>query len=474
MVELDRLDSSASFASFSKAAWHVLEPSTPLQWGWALDAMAEHLEAVHLGQILRLLINVPPGAMKSLMSGVLFPAWEWGPKDKPGLRFVGASHRADYAIRDSRKMRDLVDSPWYQERWGDRVRLKLKGDELFSNAANGERRAVPFTGLTGARGDRLIIDDPISTEQAESAAELKKAARITRESASNRVNDPATSAIIVIMQRLHPRDPAGVILADIGGYEHLMLPMEFEPDRRCTTSIGFTDPRTKEGELLFPERFSRETVDRDKRAMGSYAWAGQAQQRPAPRGGGLVKVENMGTVDAWPAGARLARAWDFAGTEQTADNDPDFTAGVLIAEHAGSYTILHIRADKKDPTGVERMVRQTAEKDGPSVTIIIKQEPGASGKANAQHYQKTVLRGFTVEIVPDMGSKVSRGDPLVSAIGAGNVALLRETAGDPWHEGWFEECRAWPGKGHDDRFDAAASAQHWLAARARSSGVWAR
>ncbi len=132
---------------------------------------------------------------------------------------------------------------------------------------------MPFASLTGGRGDRVIIDDPHSTETAESEAERLNTTRIFRESVPTRLNAPRT-AIIVIMQRLHEDDVSGPIMNLGLGYEHLMLPMEFEPERACRTSIGFVDPRQEEGELLFPERFPREVVDRDKVPMGSYAVAG--------------------------------------------------------------------------------------------------------------------------------------------------------------------------------------------------------
>ena len=104
---------------------------------------------------------------------------------------------------------------------------------------------------------------------------------------STRVNDPRSAAKVVVMQRCHQRDLSGHLLEQ-GGWEHLCLPAEYEGPGRVT-SIGFSDPRTEPGELLWAERFGPEELESLKRSLGSYAAAGQLQQRPSPSGGGLIK-----------------------------------------------------------------------------------------------------------------------------------------------------------------------------------------
>src|SRR3954453_16469763 len=236
---IERACCAASLAGFVRRAWPVLEPGQPLRWGRALDAICRPLEAVADGRIPRLLVNCPPGMMKSLLTGVFFPAWLWGPKGRPHARFIGSSYSDAYAARDARRMRDLVLSPWYRGLWGDTVRLTRVAETSFANAATGSREGVPFSRLTAGRADVLILDDPHSVAESESAAERERTVRLFRESVTTRLNDPERTAIVVIMQRLHERDISGVILAEGLGYEHLMLPMEFEPERRCRTSIGF-------------------------------------------------------------------------------------------------------------------------------------------------------------------------------------------------------------------------------------------
>lgn len=257
-----------------------------------MQAICDHLEAVYTGEINRLLINVPPGFSKSMLTSVFFPSFCWA--NNPHLRFLCASHSQNLAIRDSTKMRRLIQSDWYQQRWGKEV--TLTGDQnaktKFENTKAGFREAVAAGSITGSRGDIVIIDDPHSVESAASEAMRASTAEWFLEAVPTRLNNPAESAIIVIMQRLHEEDVSGLILDKQLGYEHLMLPMEYEAERKCYTSIGFEDPREEDGELLFPERFPAEVVERDKRVMGPYAAAGQFQQRPSPKGGAIIKRDD--------------------------------------------------------------------------------------------------------------------------------------------------------------------------------------
>lgn len=446
-----------TLSGFVREAWHVLEPANPYIHGWHVDAICEHLEAITSGQINRLLINVPPGTMKSLLSGVFWPAWEWGPIGRPATRIIGSSYSEDYAKRDNRRMRDLVQSEWYQALWP--TELVRAGEMAFSNAATGFRQGIPFSRLTGGRGDRVIIDDPHSVDGAESEAERTATVRTFRESVPTRLNDPARSAIVVIMQRLHEQDVSGTILSLKLSYEHLMLPMEFEPERRCSTSIGFTDPRTHEGDLLFPERFPRVVVERDKVPMGSYAVAGQFQQRPAPRSGGMFQRGDFEIVDALPAKpGRRVRAWDFAASKPKPGKQPDWTVGLLMTRIDGVFYVIDLRRDRWSPAEVEKNLKNTASQDGVAVTIRMPQDPGAAGKADAETKVR-LLAGYAAIVKPVTGDKATRAKPASAQAEAGNVKLVRA----PWNDVFLNEICSFPNAQFDDQVDALADALNELA-----------
>lgn len=434
----------------------MLEPRQRYVHNWHIDAICAHLEAVTDGRVTRLLINVPPGSMKSLLVSVLWQAWEWGPLGMRSMRFLATAFNDGPVKRDTRKCRDLILSEWFQSLWPE-VSLTRTAEMSFANSATGTREGVSFGSLTSQRADRLIIDDPHSTETAESATERQSTTRKFREGATNRLNDQERSAIVVIMQRLHEDDISGVILKLGMGYVHLCLPMEFEDDRRCKTSIGFVDPRRTDGDLLDPDRFPREAVANLKRDMGSYAFAGQYQQRPAPREGGMFKRRWFGEpVGAAPAKAKRVRSWDLAASTQSGD----WTIGLLMAkDDDGFFYIEEIIRFRESAHEVEKSIINTAGTDGHRVHIRIPQDGGQAGKGQAEYLIRR-LAGYNVDAERETGSKETRASPFAAQCEAGNVKLVAGA----WNTTFLEEIENFPMGAHDDQVDAASGAFMNLAA----------
>ncbi len=451
LLDVEREFCKRSLSNFIKRAWHVIEPSQPYIHGWHIDATGEHLEAVTAGEILRLYIALPPGCMKSLMVGVFWPAWEWGPLDLQSYRYLGTSHSATLAVRDNLRARRLIQSEWYQTLWP----MPLIGDQnaktKFENTKTGFREAMAFTGLTGARGDRVLMDDVTSVDDALSDTKRTAINTTFLEAVPTRLNNPDRSAIINIQHRLHPEDTIGVSIAKELGYEGLVLPMEFELDTRCVTSIGFRDPRTKENELLFPERFPREVVDRDKKSLGSFATASQFQQRPVPREGGMFHRDWFEIIDAAPTDITWVRGWDLAATEAKQGQDPAYTAGVKVGiDKQGAYYIGHVARGQLSPEKVERLLKNTASQDGVQVIVDLPQDPGQAGKAQVRYLVKQ-LAGFNVKFGTESGSKELRATPLASQAEAGNVKLIRGA----WNEAFLSEAETFP-NGKKDQIDGAS------------------
>jgi predicted phage terminase large subunit-like protein len=314
---VDLMESAAecegSLHTFLKRAWPSFDPSEYVD-GWHIGAICEHLEAVSLGQIRRLVVNIPPRFCKTSVVSIAWPCWTWAcapragyPLIGPQVRFLCASYGATKAQQDAVTARRLIASPWYQERWGERVVISRDRDnnEQYDTEAGGSRISTGIPESLGKGGVIRILDDPHKTRDVESQAVLESTIRAYNEVWRTRSNDPNRGAEVIIMQRLAEGDVTGYLL-DHDGDEivHLCLPARFEADRRCVTVIGFEDPREEDGESLWPERYGDNWLRGKAEEVGRYGFAAQFQQLPAPRGGGIIQREQW---KLWPPSEEAER-----------------------------------------------------------------------------------------------------------------------------------------------------------------------
>ena len=285
-----------SLKEFTKSSWPAIEPGRDFYDNWHIDAVSDHLQAVVEGDIKRLIINIPPRHMKSISVAVALPAWAW--TIQPEKKFLYASYAGSLSIRDSVKCRRLLDSRWYKEHFGETFKLTSDQNQKqrFENDKTGARIATSVDGaLTGEGGDIIVIDDPHNVRESESSTVREGVLEWWDQAMQTRLNDPKTGAFIIIMQRVHENDLTGHILSNELGdeWDHLCLPARYEVGHPTPTrsSLNFFDPRTDEGELLWPDRIDDRTLENLERSLGSYASAGQLQQRPMPKGGGILKAE---------------------------------------------------------------------------------------------------------------------------------------------------------------------------------------
>lgn len=502
LFDIEKAEAEESLVEFVRQSWHVVEPGQPYTHGWHIDFIAEHLEAITDEVELpdgtpynRLLINIPPGTMKSLITNVFWPAWEWGPRNKPHLRYVCAAHKVEnLSARDSRRMRQLITSDWYQKRWGDRVSLaKDQNEKLnFVNNAQGFRIATAMTSLTGIRGDRVIIDDPHSVDSAMSEAQRDSEVTTFLEAIPSRLNNPISSSIIVIMQRLHESDVSGVILEKRLGYDHIMLPMRYDPDRAFPTKLGLEDPRSAEGELLFPARFPLEVVERDEAAMGPYASAGQFQQLPKPRGGGIIQDRwwQLWNEDSFPPLDYVVASLDTAYTKKS-ENDPSAMtvwgvfsqdvvaqAGRALDREGKSYYIersfsqqhpkvmlLWAWEERLELHELIQKIEETARRF-PLDDLII--ENKAAGHSISQELRRLHLNArFGVRLL-DTGAqdKVARLYSVQHLFSEGLVYAPDRS----WADKVIQQCSSFPKAKHDDLVDTVSQAMRYL----RTSGLLQR
>lgn len=345
LLDLDRADAEDSLYTFYKEAWPYIDPA-PWVDSWAIEAIAEHLQAVVDGQIRKLLINISPRSSKSGLVSVALLPWTWAqPNITPtcGARvpFLYASYANQLSLRDSVKCRRLIESAWYQSRWGHRFALTSDQNtkSRFTNDKGGERLITSVDGATTGEGAQILIaDDLNAASEAFSEATVKATTDWWDTVASTRLNDPKTGAYIVIQQRLAEDDISGHILEkNQGEWCHLMIPMRYEPDRSFVTQIGWKDPRIEPGELMWPERFGEKEVRALEVALGPMISSGQLQQRPEPVGGGVIRREywQLWESDVFPPFDFILGSLDTAYTEKTAN---DYSALTIWGVFSGEVT----------------------------------------------------------------------------------------------------------------------------------------
>jgi predicted phage terminase large subunit-like protein len=461
----------ASLLSFAEQAWEIIEPTAKFEKNWHLEAIAEHLEAVSAGEIQNLLVNMPPGCCKSILVSVIWPAWDW--LLDPSLRILGASYGEDLAVRDARKTRDIITSDWYQDRW-PHVKL-VKGDDQktkYSLTARGWRMATSVGGrATGEHPDRKIVDDPHSAKQAASDAERTTGVTWFNSTLSTRGVARGASTVVV-MQRLHEQDISGFILDNFTDYEHLCLPMRYEKElAKPKTKLGFVDPRTTEGSLLWPQLFPEEKIKKMETALGEYGTAGQLQQRPAPTGGGILKSKGL---QLWPAGKELpefdfvVQSWDTAYTEATT-GDPSALTVWGTAKHEGKQIAVlldcftdNLAYPKLKLKVIEEWGSRYGKDDRHADTTLVEQK--SSGHSIIQDLRQA---GIPVRAYnPGKADKVVRAHTVAPLIDA-QIIYIPESTREPskfvsWARPLIKEMEVFPNGAHDDMVDTLTQALIYL------------
>lgn len=472
----DTKSAEASLYEFVRQAWHVVEPGVPFVDGWHLRIICEHLEAITQGDIKRLLINIPPRHAKSTIVSVMWQAWEW--IHRPQEKYLCASYSGVLSMRDNLKARRLITSPWYLERWGEVY--TLSGDQnqktRYENDKTGYRIASSVGGTaTGEGGSRLVLDDPHGAQDAQSDTMRESSLEWFDMVWSTRLNDPKRDAMVTIMQRLHEKDVSGRIM-ELGGWDHICLPAEFDGKKRKTSIFldGY-DPRSREGQLLWEERFGSEELRKLKAQLGDYGVAGQLQQIPAPVGGGILKV---GCFNHWPKDEELpvidfvVQSYDCAFTEKTT-GDPSactvwgvFThkgkrGAILLdawADHLG-YPALRAKAVEE----WHSVYGKTGTRKGKKADVVLI-EAKASGQSLIQDLRQANVPA--VPYNPGNADKINRAHQAAPILEL-DCLWIPESKKEPgsyvtWARSFVSQLQKFPNDEHDDMVDTFTQAMIYL------------
>jgi predicted phage terminase large subunit-like protein len=454
-----------SLRDFTREAWSSIRPGEAFGSSWHIDAICDHLEAAQRREIKRLRINIPPRHMKTLTTSVFFPAWTW--THSAAESFLFAHYSQNLAEDAALDCRDLLQSEWYRARWGGRVALsQSQATKLNFRLRAGARRDTTSVGgtATGKGAGILVIDDPLNVADSFSRAVRDATNRYVRQTLMTRLNDPKTGVIVLMMQRVHEDDPCGHLRRleeEMGGdaWEDLVLPAEYDPRRTCyIRATGWRDPRTVEGELLWPQRFDADAISRLKIQLGEYGTAGQLQQHPVPVAGGLFKRAWFRFFESLPTAFDYEwQYWDLSFKGSTEEAGRSKVVGLHFGAIGGDVYILDEARGGWDFVETQREMLAFRARHPRTMAVLV--EDKANGPAILSTLS-ALIPGLVAD--PVEGDKAARAYAVSPLVQAGHVYLPRE-ADAPWVTDFLEEICLFDRGPHDDRVDAMGGGlRYWM------------
>lgn len=457
-----------SFYDFVLEFWDVINEDDFID-NWHIKYLCQELQIMaervfeKKPKLYDLIINISPGSSKSTICSIMFPAWVW--TRMAHARVIGASYTAELARLLSLKNRDIVLSEKYTTYFPE---IKLRRDQAakshYINTRKGSRYSVGVGGsVTGMHGDFLLVDDPLNPNEAASEAELKAANRWTNETLPTRKTDKKVVPIIMIMQRLHQDDCTGHRLeyADKVLVKHICIPGELTEDVNPPELAA----NYSEDGLFDTIRFPREVLDALRAELLPYGFAGQILQTPIPEGGAMFKIDKI-NVCALPDKMRWkqrCRYWDKAASQDRGR----FTVGALLGQdYKDRYWILDIVRGQWSTEIREKMMKDTADRDGRKIKVGLEQEPGSGGVDSIVNTIKN-LAGYIVKKDKPTGDKTTRGIPFSQQVNIGNVFMINAE----WNKTLTDELKYFPESKYKDQEDALAGAFNMMTKPKRRAGA---
>jgi predicted phage terminase large subunit-like protein len=407
----------------------------------------------------------------STIVSVSFPCWQW--IQNPSEKFITASAIEKLVIRDAVRSRRLLNTNWYKELNPDLFLLPdVNQKSRYENNFSGYRiTASVSSGITGEGYSILLCDDLVKAQDANSRAIMESTLEWWQMAISTRRNSPDARRVL-IMQRLATNDPIGWELdnnPDI--WTNLILPMEFEPERKCITEIGWEDPRKEKGEILWPERFPPKEIKNLKKTLGSVGWAAQYQQNPVPLSGNIIKKDwfKYYTIpyNKFQSGSfeLMIGSWDLTFT----DTGSSYCVGQVWGKKGSEKYLIYQYRDKLDVVEQLAAIRKM-KREYPAIRAMLVEE-----RANG-HAVLTMLKKEVPGLIAINPKEIGAGDKETRLAAcsidfeAGNVYFPHQTV-SPWVLDVTEELTTFPKSPHDDIVDATTQALNWFASKAGLSSI---
>lgn len=445
------------FNEFMIRGFQTIDPGAKYKHNWHIDCICEYAEAVYLKQIRKLIINVPPRSLKSLIISIALSAWILG--KKPSERIIAASGVRPLATRFNDDTRKLLREKWYQAVFPDtRVRPGQDEKMRFETTAHGQRLSASVgSSLVGEGGNYGFIDDPIDVEKALSILELEKCNRWYDQTWSTRFNDPECAMQILIMQRLHRLDLTQHLL-DLGGWEHLKLPQKASVQVVVKFPISGRKVKRKKGDFLHPERVGKVARAYARKTLGEYGYAAQEQQEPVAKGGNRIKMKWFRTHGALPLKYdETVLSFDTANKGKDI-NDP--TVCMAFGRKDTQWYLKEVVRKRLVYPKLKRLLLVMEAKHKPNSILI---EDKSSGQSLLQEAEELTI--FNTVAIEPHGDKVARMELELPALEGGIISLpdpISNTMDISWLKDFESEIIEFPMCVDDDQIDALSQFLMWV------------
>lgn len=455
--EIEREACQKSFFEFVQSFWNEIIPDKAV-YNWHMEFLCQELQLVGEMIVARhpklydLVINVPPGSSKSTIATVMFPVWLWV-KD-PSIRIISSSYSSNLSVFHAVKSRDIVRSVKFKRLFPEvQIKKDMDGKEAYETTATGGRYTTSTGGtITGKHGHVILQDDPLNPKQANSEVKRKEANTFYDETLSSRKVDKAVTPIITIMQRLHENDVTGHILSKKGkSVKHICLPAEIsnrvKPERVRNNYING---------LLDPKRMGESVLKDMKTDLGSYGYAGQFDQNPAPDEGGIIKKDWFGRFtlsDLFELASENKKeklVWNFsfdgAYTEKE-ENDP--SAIMAWAYFQNHLYIRAVESRRLEFPDLIPFIKEFVTQNGYSSSSRIYIEPKASGLSAAQTLKRYSGLNSVIDKAPTE-DKVARVRSVSAFLEARRCSVLKDGY---WLDTFLNQVGQFPNAKNDDEVD---------------------
>ena len=439
----------SDFRPFVHKTFSTLAPGQTYIPNWHIEAIACQLERVRRGEIRRLIINMPPRSLKSIMASVALPAFILG--HDPSRRVICVSYSADLAKKHANDFRAVIDAPWYRKAFpATRIGPYKNSETEIEFTERGFRLATSVGGtLTGRGGNIIIIDDPLKPDDAMSDTKRNGANLWFANTLLSRLDDKRTGAIIIVMQRVHMDDLTGFVLGQSDDWEVLSLPAIAECEAIIPLGLGRTHHR-RIGEVLSPEREPLYVLEALKLQIGGDAFSAQYQQAPIPPGGAMVKrhwVKRYKELPPHDQRYLIVQSWDTA-SKGGPDNDWSVCTTWIVTRDKRWY-LIDVWRRRVDYPGLKAAVQALAVR-WKAQRVLVEDVGAGTGLV-----QELVRKVSGIIAVKPSGDKKSRMAVASSKIEAGQVFLPEQAS---WLADLESELFSFPGGRHDDQCDSISQA----------------